>query len=205
MFKDFDLDLKIKYNVDFVAGFDEAGRGALCGPFTAACVILPNNYFNPGINDSKQLNESQREAFEIEIKENALFYHIVSYDNKEIDALGIQSVNIAAFETLKAAAESKYENILCLVDGNIMESRVGFRSLIKGDSISFSIACASILAKTHRDRIMINLSKEYTKWNLEVNKGYGVDYINHVKQHGFPNKIHRYSYKIKNDKQIKLF
>jgi len=205
MLKEFDLELKAKHKADYVVGMDETGRGSMVFSLVAACVILPDDYYNPKITDSKKLSHTQLEEFEKEIKENALFYHIVEYDNSAIDTIGIQQINISAFIQLKDIAESKYKNIINLVDGNIMKNHRGFLSFEKGDSKSFSIACASILAKTHRDRSIIDLAREYPHWNLEINKGYGVDYINHVKDNGYPNKIHRFSYKIKDDKQIKLF
>lgn len=205
MLKEFDLELKAKHKADYVVGYDETGRGSLCGPFVATCVILPDDYYNPKINDSKKLSHTQLEEFEKEIKENALFYHIAEYDNSEIDTIGIQQINISAFVALKGVTECKFNNLINLVDGTIMKNHRGFLSFEKGDSKSFAIACASILAKTHRDRHMINLSQDYPHWNLEINKGYGADYINHVKDNGYPNKIHRFSYKIKDDKQIKFF
>ena len=205
MLKDFDLEIKSKHKADYVVGMDETGRGSMVSSLVAACVILPDDYNNPKINDSKKLNHIQLEEFEKEIKENALFYKIVEYENSEIDTIGVQQINISAFLSLKDFTESKYKNVINLVDGNIMKNYNGFLSFEKGDSKSFSIACASILAKTHRDRHMINLARKYPHWNLEVNKGYGMDYINHVKEHGYPNEIHRFSYKIKDDKQIRLF
>jgi len=203
--KDFDLKYKQQMNVNFVCGMDETGRGSMVSSLVAACVVLREDYYNPKVNDSKKLSENQLLELEAEIKLNSVFYKIVEYDNFIIDSKGIQLVNINAFCDLKKEADRFFSNILYLVDGNIMKSCSDFVSVVKGDSKSFSIACASILAKTFRDKKMIELSKEFPEWQLEKNKGYGQDYINLVKQHGFPENIHRFSYKIKNDKQIKLF
>lgn len=203
--KKFDINLQQLTKSDYLCGMDEVGRGSMCGSFVAACVILPDNYDNPKINDSKKLTQIDREELEIEIKENAIYYKILEYSAQEIDSQGIQIINILAFESLMCLVKNHFSNVLFLADGNIMKDKSSFYSIEKGDSKSFSIACASILAKTYRDAKMLELSKEYPDWQLDKNKGYGIDYINLIKQYGYPEKIHRKSYKIKNDKQIKLF
>ncbi len=142
--------------------------------------------------------------YQKKLKKNSAFYKTVEYSNHEIDLLGIQNVNIVSFETLYELVP--FTSVVHLVDGNIMSGSTWCTSIIKGDSTSFAIACASILAKTYRDSQMIDLSKEYPGYNLEKNKGYGEDYIAKVKELGIPAEIHRHSYKIKlNDDQIKLY
>jgi len=203
--KTFDLDLKKKTNMNFIAAMDEVARGSMCGPFVAACVILPDDYYNTEINDSKKLNNTQLKKFNQEIIENSIFYKIIEYDNEQIDEIGIQKINTMAFIDLKKIMETNFEKVLYLTDGNIMKNYNDFLSFEKGDSKSFSIACASIIAKNYRDECMVHLAKKYPFWNLEANKGYGVDYINCVKKYGYPEKIHRHSFKIKNMNQLKLF
>lgn len=201
--KKFDLDIKNKFGVKYVAGYDEAGRGALCGPLTAACCIMPDEYFNETIKDSKQLTESQRFDLQKEIIDNAVYFDIRSYYPDEIDKFGIQHLNIEIFRKLKSGI--KQDSVVHLIDGNIMESEQWCHILIKGDNLSFSIACASILAKYTRDKYMIDISKDYPQYNLDHNKGYGQEYIALVKKLGIPNTIHRKSYKIKEKDQITLF
>jgi ribonuclease HII len=202
--KQSDIAFKQKKKCDFLCAFDEVGRGSLAGPFVAACVILPDSYYNEKITDSKKLSENLITKLAEEIKENSLYYDIIVFSPKEIDEMGIQQVNIKAFELLKLKAEQQFPDCVCLVDGNIMNDKIGFWSLVKGDSNSFSIACASIIAKDFRDSYMTNISSQYPKWNLEKNKGYGQDYVELCKKHGHPD-IHRKSYKIKDEKQIKFF
>ena len=122
--KQFDLNLKTKFNAEHLVAMDEVGRGAMAFIFAGACVILPDNYYNPKITDSKKLTSSQREEFEQEIKENALYYNIIEYSNLEIDEYGIQQLNISLFLKLKECVE--YQNTLCIVDGTIMESYQDF-------------------------------------------------------------------------------
>jgi len=203
--KQFDLDIKTQTSANYVCGMDETGRGSMVFSLVAACVILPDDYYNLKITDSKKLSEVQLLEFEKEIKENAILYHIVEYDNNEIDNLGVQQINIKAFQSLKQTVENSFQNTVCLVDGNIMKNHNGFFSFEKGDSKSFSIACASILAKVYRDKKIYELATLYPQWQLEKNKGYGQEYIKLIKEHGIPDKIHRHSYKIKNENQIKLF
>lgn len=204
MIKDFDLKLKTERSCKYVAGYDECGRGAICGHFVAAVCVPNDDFVESAINDSKKLTEAKRFELANIIKENSSFYKIVEYSNQEIDVIGIQTINISAFETLYEFVP--FKSTLHLVDGNIMSSSPWCTSIIKGDSTSFAIACASILAKTYRDNMMIELSSQYPGYNLEKNKGYGEDYISKIKELGIPSEIHRFSYKIKlNDDQIKLY
>jgi ribonuclease HII len=199
-----DLELKKKQKVNYLCAMDETGRGSMASIFVAACVILPDNFFNEKINDSKKLSESTIADLAKEIKENAIFYEIIEFEAKYIDEVGIQYVNIKAFEFLKEKTLEKFDNCLFLADGNIMQNKIGFLSLVKGDSISFSVACASIIAKDYRDNHLKIISELYPNWNLDKNKGYGQDYIENCKKFGYPD-IHRKSYKIKDEKQIKFF
>jgi ribonuclease HII len=202
--KKFDINLKYKFQKENLVAYDEVGRGAICGPFVAACCIMNDDYYNKDIKDSKQLSFKKVELLNSEIKQHAVFWNTQSFDNNQIDSLGIQKINILAFHNLRDSI--KFDSVLHLIDGNIMQNYNWCISVEHGDSKSFSIACASILAKFYRDSLLIELSKEYPEYNLDKNKGYGKDYIDRVKKYGMPTNIHRHSYNIKNnDTQIKLF
>lgn len=201
--KNFDLDLKKKFNKNYIAYYDECGRGSICGPFVAAVCVIDDVYFNNQINDSKKVLEKNRDNLAKEIKGNSIFWGIVEFSNIEIDELGIQIINKKAFEELHNTV--KFDSLLNVIDGNIMSECNWCFSIEKGDSKSFGIACASIIAKVHRDNLMVELSRLYPGYNLENNKGYGEDYISKVKELGVPSTIHRHSYKIKSHEQIKLF
>lgn len=203
MNKEFDNDLLTKFGKKYVAGYDETGRGACAYTFVAACCILKDDYYNPDINDSKQLTEAKRFELEEEIKENSVFWNIVEFDNKQIDNLGIQKINILSFEKLRDSIT--LDSVIHVIDGDIMKNEPWCISIIKGDRKSFAVACASIIAKCYRDRDVTKLSEKYPLYNLAHNKGYGQEYIKLVKEHGIPVEIHRNSYNINKGKQIKLF
>ena len=156
-----------------VAGIDEAGRGPLAGPVTAAAVILPKEIEIAGLNDSKQLSEKKRnELFEI-IKAKATAYSIQTIDNKIIDEINILQATFAAMERCARSLSVKPE--LCLIDGNHIIPSAGFNqeAVVDGDAKSAAIAAASILAKVTRDRIMVEYSKEFPQYGFEKHKGYG--------------------------------
>jgi len=201
--KKFDIEFKLKHKKKHLCAMDETGRGSMASIFVAACVIMPDDFFDEKINDSKKLSESSIISLSEKIKNHAIFYDVVSYSHEEIDQTGIQNINIKAFEQLKNHVEGKFDSLF-IADGNIMENKKGFFSLVKGDSISFSIACASIIAKEYRDSYLKLISENYEQWNLNKNKGYGQDYIERCKQFGYPD-VHRKSYKIKNEKQINFY
>lgn len=168
--KDFDLQY-LSDNVKFIAGCDEAGRGPLAGPVVAASVIFPADFFHTGINDSKRLTHRQREKLFPVITENAVAYSIASISHGIIDDINILNASLLAMKT--AVTRLKIQPDLILIDGN-----KSFRyflpviPVIKGDSKSFSIAAASILAKVVRDRIMVRLNEYYPEYNWKKNKGY---------------------------------
>ena len=154
------------------AGCDEAGRGCLAGPVFAAAVILPENYRNPGLNDSKQLTARQREALRKQIESDALAWQVASVSPGEIDKINILKASFLAMH--KAIAGLSTVPSLLLIDGNrfIPYPEIPHQCIIKGDSIYMSIAAASILAKTHRDNFMLNLHKAYPEYGWNQNKGY---------------------------------
>ena len=159
-------------NNKLVCGVDEAGRGPLAGPVCAAAVIMPYGIIIDGVNDSKKLTEKKRELLFDTIKEKSLCYGIAFSDEKEIDEVNILN---ATFLAMKRAVKSlKIQPDLILVDGNrLPDFDIPAKTIVKGDSLSHSIACASILAKVTRDRLMKELSKKYPEYSFEKHKGYG--------------------------------
>jgi len=161
------------YSSDFIeAGCDEAGRGCLAGPVYAAAVILPKNYSNPLLNDSKKLTEKQRNLLRTDIERDAIAYAVASLDNNEIDKINILNASIEAMQL--AVIKLKIKPELLLIDGNRFKNRLGIphKCIIKGDGIYMSIAAASILAKTYRDDYILKIDKEYPQYGWKKNKAY---------------------------------
>ncbi|MBE6679701.1 MAG: ribonuclease HII [Ruminococcaceae bacterium] len=173
-----------------VCGVDEAGRGPLAGPVVAAACILPIDCNIEGLNDSKKLSEKKREALFEEIKEKAIAYSIASASNKEIDEFNILNATMLAMaraiEGLPKAAD------FALVDGNCIRNfPIPAAALVKGDAKCPSIAAASILAKVTRDRICMDMDKEYPEYNFKKHKGYPTkEHRDLVIKHG-PCPLHR--------------
>lgn len=179
------------YNV--VCGVDEAGRGPLAGPVFAAAVILPQGLAIEGIDDSKKLSEKKREALYDEIKSLAVAFNVAFATEKEIDEVNILN---ATFLAMKRAVDGlSLRPDLVLVDGNrAPDLGLPTKTIVKGDSLSASIAAASILAKVERDRLMKKLSEKYPNYGLEKHKGYGTKmHVEAIKRHG-PAEIHRKSF-----------
>ena len=153
-------------------GCDEAGRGCLAGPVVAAAVILPKNYKQPLLNDSKQLSEKKRILLKTEIKEHAIAYAVGIVDHKEIDKINILNASILAMHRALDQIKNPFDSIL--VDGNRFKNykETEHHCIIKGDSKYLSIAAASILAKTYRDDLMKKLHLEHPQFQWEQNKGY---------------------------------
>lgn len=176
-----------------VCGTDEAGRGPLCGPVVAAAVILPRDIEIEGLNDSKKLTERKREKLFDVIKEVAIAYGIAEATPAEIDEYNILNASMLAMrravEMLKVPAD------FVLIDGNCSRGfTVPTRTVVKGDSISASIAAASILAKVTRDRGCIELDAAYPEYGIAKHKGYPTkDHMDAVRKYG-PSPIHRRSF-----------
>lgn len=165
--------LKPFYNIGVVeAGLDEAGRGCLAGPVFAAAVILPPNFRNGLLNDSKQLSEKQRYALRPIIEQSAVAWAVGVADNKEIDSINILNASILAMHRAVDALKVRPEFLL--VDGNRFKPYPGIphKTIIKGDATMMSIAAASILAKTYRDDFMNGIALEYPQYDWLSNKGY---------------------------------
>ena len=155
-----------------ICGVDEAGRGPLAGPVCAAAVILPKGLELPDLNDSKKLTDKKRrELFPI-IKEQAVAFGIGLASHEEIDEINILQATYLAMERAIAQLEGKAD--FALIDGNrAKDFGLPVRTVVKGDSLSASIAAASVLAKVTRDDIMLELAKEYPEYGFEIHKGYG--------------------------------
>ena len=182
-----------KNGFQLVCGVDEAGRGPLAGPVCAAAVILPPNIVIPGLNDSKKLSDKRRRELFPVIKEQALAYAIALVDEAEIDEVNILQATFRAME--RAVKELPAVPDYVLVDGNkLPQLDVEAQAVVHGDSLSASIAAASVLAKVTRDDIMLELAKTYPQYGFEIHKGYGTKaHYDALRAHG-PCKIHRMTF-----------
>lgn len=173
-----------------VCGIDEAGRGPLAGPVYAAAVVLPFGTVIDGVNDSKKISEKKREYLFDVIKEKSVCFNIAFATAEEIDDVNILN---ATFLAMKRAVQGLKESPdFALVDGNRLPSLdIPCAAIVKGDSLSESIACASILAKVERDRFMKRESEKYPQYFFEKHKGYGTKiHVEALKKYG-PCPIHR--------------
>jgi ribonuclease HII len=176
-----------------IAGVDEVGRGPLAGPVCVACVMMPLDDIIEGVDDSKKISEKKREQLFEEIKEKAICYSIQMVNEQTIDEINI-------LEATKLAMKNAIEDMsvkpdVVLVDAiSKLDTNVEIRGIIKGDALSYSIGCASILAKVTRDRLMCDLAKEYPEYGFEKHKGYGTkQHIEALKEYG-PCVYHRLSF-----------
>ena len=158
--------------IQVICGVDEAGRGPLAGPVCAAAVILPANVEIPGLNDSKKLSDKRRRELFPVIKEMALAYGIAFADHKEIDEINILQATYLAME--RAITQLNIKPALALIDGNrAKDFGIPVETVVHGDSLSASIAAASILAKVTRDDYMLQMAQAYPGYDFEIHKGYG--------------------------------
>lgn len=185
-------------NNQLVLGLDEAGRGCWAGPLVVAGCILPVNYHCDLIKDSKQLSEKQRFNLVKQIKQDALAYEIICFTPKEVDKLNPKAASILGMEQITQKIKIK-PNVV-LIDAEKIKTNLPTISLIHGDANSISIAAASILAKTYRDQMMIDLDQKYPEYGFSKHKGYGTKFHAQIlKQKGPITNIHRFSYRpIKN-------
>ena len=178
---------------ELIVGMDEAGRGPLAGPLVIACVILPKDYINKDINDSKKLSEKKREILFQEIQKVAKYIGVKIVDEATVDALNIYAATKKGMEDL--IKEIPFKVDVVLVDAMKIElSETKVVPLIHGDALSTSIAAASIIAKVTRDHIMYDLDKEYPVYGFKNNKGYGTkSHMEAIEQYGIC-KHHRLTY-----------
>ena len=186
-------DLYTQKGYQVICGVDEAGRGPLAGPVCAAAVILPAHLEIPGLDDSKKLSDKRRrELFPI-IKEQALAYSIAFASEKEIDDINILQATFLAME--RAITQLGTKPDLALIDGNrAKDFGIPVETVIHGDSLSASIAAASVLAKVTRDDYMLQMSGQYPGYDFDIHKGYGTKaHYAALREHG-PCPIHRMSF-----------
>lgn len=197
--------LKSQYTPDLIeCGCDEAGRGCLAGAVFAAAVILPKDYSNTTLNDSKQLTERQRYALRTEIEHDALAWAVASVSASEIDKTNILRASMHAMNMAVAQLDITPE--LLLIDGNRFynEGLIPYFTIVKGDGKYMSIAAASILAKTYRDDYMNRLAEEYPQYDWLSNKGYPTKkHREAIRQFGIT-PYHRKSYNLLGDGQLSL-
>jgi len=199
------MGLKIRFSKNKVeAGCDEAGRGCLAGPVIAAAVILPDNFKNQMLNDSKLLSEKKRKVLVPIIKQEALTYGIGVVNHLEIDQINILN---ASFEAMHRAIR-KMEIIpeLLLIDGNRFNpfEKIEHACIVKGDSKYLSIAAASVLAKTFRDDLMEEYHERYPQYDWNSNKGYPTKKHRQAILETGASPIHRKSFKLLSDEQLKM-
>lgn len=180
--------------MEYVCGIDEAGRGPLAGPVVVACVIMPEDSMIEGVNDSKKITEKRREKIYEEIIDQAICYGIGISDQEEIDDINILQATKKALKQALASMDIKPNVILVDALKGIDTLGIPYRSIIKGDANSYSIAAASIIAKVTRDRIMREWDKIYPEYGFLGHKGYGTaKHIQAIKEYGLC-PIHRRSF-----------
>lgn len=177
-------------DIRVICGVDEAGRGPLAGPVCAAAVILPANLEIPGLTDSKKLTDKKRrELFPI-IKEQAISYGIGFASEQEIDEINILQATFLAMQ--RAMDQLSVKPDLALIDGNRQKDfGIPAKTVVKGDSLSASIAAASILAKVTRDNLMLEQAERYPQYKFDVHKGYGTKAHYEALREFGPCPIHR--------------
>jgi ribonuclease HII len=188
--------LKSHYQTKLLeAGCDEAGRGCLAGPVFAAAVILPKNYKNKLLNDSKKLSEANRNLLRTTIEQDAIAFAVASLNNNEIDKYNILASSIKAMHKAVKSLQKKPE--LLLIDGNrfVPYPSIQHKCIVKGDALYMSIAAASILAKTYRDEFMEKISVEFPMYNWQQNKGYPTANHRAMMQEYGVSKYHRKTFK----------
>ena len=187
--------LKSCYHTAFEAGTDEAGRGCLAGPVTAAAIILPEKFSNLVLNDSKQLSETKRDLLKPILEEKAVSFSVCHVFEEEIDEINILNASFLAMH--RAIDKLQPVPDFIIVDGNRFKPypNIDHECIIKGDGKYMSIAAASVLAKTYRDEYMAKIHEEFPMYNWKKNKGYPTkEHREAIKKYGVT-KYHRKSFR----------
>ena len=180
--------------MEYVCGIDEAGRGPLAGPVVVASVIMPKDSMIEGVNDSKKVTEKRREKIYEQILQEAISYGVGIIDQEEIDEINILQATKKGLTQALASMNIKPNVILVDALTGIDTFGIPYKSIIKGDANSYSIAAASIIAKVTRDRIMREWDKVYPEYGFEAHKGYGTaKHIQAIKEYGLC-PLHRRSF-----------
>ena len=189
----------LKFNFSgfaFECGTDEAGRGCLAGPVTAAAILLPDTFKNELLNDSKQLSEKNREFLKPILEKEAVSYAITHLEPKIIDEINILNASIKAMQ--ESILKLNPTPLYIIVDGNRFKpvNEIPFSTIIKGDSKYMSIAAASVLAKTYRDEYMNKIHEEFPMYNWKKNKGYPTkEHREAIRKYG-ATKYHRMTFRL---------
>lgn len=189
------LQLKVHPEI-LECGTDEAGRGCLAGPVTAAAIILPDNFSNSLLNDSKQLSEKNRGSLKLLLEDCSLTYSVTHITNEKIDEINILNASILAMQQSIGKLTIRPQHIA--VDGNRFKKfeDIPHTCVIKGDAKFLNIAAASILAKTYRDEFMERIHEEYPVYNWKKNKGYPTtEHREAIRKYGVT-KYHRKSFRL---------
>jgi len=181
------------------AGCDEAGRGCLAGPVFAAAVILPSDFEHEILNDSKMLTEKQRVELRPVIEKKAVAWAVEAVSNEEIDEVNILNASFLAMNRAVQKLKTRPEHLL--IDGNRFrpQTKIPFTCMIKGDGRFFSIAAASVLAKTYRDDFMIKIHNEFPEYNWKQNKGYPTKNHRDAIRKYSVTKYHRLTFRLLNE------
>lgn len=207
----FDDKIRKEKNVTFIAGFDEAGRGPLAGPVSSAGVVLPADYTNDKINDSKQLTDKERRELFVEIKKVALAYYVCLVPVETIDEINILEADRLGMETALSEIKKKIKVDYIITDYVALHTKIPLLAIPKGDATSLAVAAASILAKVTRDDYMIELAKKYPMYWFKKNKGYGTKaHIEAIKKYGYIKGVHRLTFEpiksmVEGVEQLSLF
>lgn len=197
LLKEEELKLLKNENINFVCGIDEAGRGPLAGPVVVGAVIMPEDSFIEGVNDSKKVSEKKREKLYEQITSEAIAYSVGIVDQKTIDEINILNATKLGVKLALEGLNQKPDVILVDALNNMDTLGIPFISVIKGDAKHYSIAAASIIAKVTRDRIMRQWDEIYPQYGFKKHKGYGTsEHIRVIKEQG-PCILHRRTF-IKN-------
>ena len=197
--------MPFKYEHFIEAGCDEAGRGCLAGPVVASAVVLPKDYRNDQLNDSKVLSEKKRLLLRKQIEEDALDFHVAFIDHHKIDEINILNASFLAMHKAVDGLATDVE--MLLIDGNRFNPYEGIahECIIKGDGKYLSIAAASVLAKTYRDEYMQELHLEYPHYDWINNKGYPTKKHREGIRLNGSSKYHRQSFTLLPPDQLSLF
>lgn len=180
--------------IKLIGGIDEAGRGPLAGPVVVACAVMPQDSMIEGVNDSKKISEKKREKLYEEIIENAISYEVGIIDQNTIDDINILNATKLGLTTAVKGLNVIPEIILVDALTNIDTCGIPYKSIVKGDAKCYSIACASIIAKVTRDRIMREWDKIFPQYGFEKHKGYGTAaHMQAIREYGLC-PLHRHSF-----------
>ena len=190
------MSLRLNFFGSLEAGVDEAGRGSLAGPVTAAAVILPKNFNSVILNDSKKISKLKRNLLRKIIEKEAIAFSVINVESKIIDKINILNATMKAMHLAIGNLKVKPKHLL--IDGNFFYDfkNIPHKCIVKGDSKYQNIAAASILAKTYRDDYMLNLNKINCNYEWDKNKGYGTEkHREAIKKYG-TTKFHRKSFQL---------